>query len=45
LPFILISGDLSSRDLPDIRDGTVWFLLKSFTIETFLEALREALAS
>jgi DNA-binding NtrC family response regulator len=43
LPFILISGDPRNQDLPDIRDGTVRFLLKPFAIETFLEAVREAL--
>jgi hypothetical protein len=29
--------------LPDIRAGTVRFLLKPFALETFLEAVREAL--
>jgi CheY-like chemotaxis protein len=43
LPFILISGDPSNRDLPDIREGAVRFLLKPFAIETLLEAVREAL--
>jgi CheY-like chemotaxis protein len=42
-PFILISGDSSNQDLPDIRAGMVRFLVKPFPMEVFLEAVREAL--
>jgi DNA-binding NtrC family response regulator len=43
LPIILISGDPSNQDLPEVRDGSLWFLLKPFRIETFVEVVREAL--
>ena len=43
LPFILMSGDPSNQDLPDVREGTLRFLLKPFGVQTFLDAIREAL--
>jgi DNA-binding NtrC family response regulator len=43
LPIILISGDPSNQDLPEVRDGSLRFLLKPFRIEAFLAAVREAL--
>ena len=43
LPFILMSGDPSSQDLPEVRDGSLRFLLKPFQMATFLEVVREAL--
>jgi CheY-like chemotaxis protein len=43
LPVILISGDSSNQDLPEVRDGSVRFLLKPFQMEAFLEVVREAL--
>ena len=43
LPIILISGDPSNHDLPDVQAGAMRFLLKPFRIEVFLEVIREAL--
>jgi two-component system cell cycle sensor histidine kinase/response regulator CckA len=43
LPIILISGDPSNQDLPEVRDGSLRFVLKPFQMETFLEVVREAL--
>jgi DNA-binding NtrC family response regulator len=43
LPFILMSGDSSNQDLPDIRAGVVRFLVKPFSMTVFLDAVREAL--
>ena len=43
LPFILMSGDSSNQDLPDIRSGAVRFLVKPFRIALFLDAVRDAL--
>ena len=43
LPFILISGDASNEELPDVRAGAMQFLLKPFRMEAFLEVVREAL--
>jgi CheY-like chemotaxis protein len=43
LPFILMSGDPSTQDLPEVRDGSLRFLLKPFQMEAFLVAVREAL--
>jgi DNA-binding NtrC family response regulator len=43
LPFILMSGDSSNQDLPDIRAGAVRFLVKPFRIAVFLDAVRDAL--
>jgi CheY-like chemotaxis protein len=43
LPVILISGDPSNQDLPEVRDGSLRFLLKPFQMETFLGVVREAL--
>jgi DNA-binding NtrC family response regulator len=45
LPVILISGDSSNQDLPEVREGSLRFLLKPFQMETFLRVVREALAS
>ena len=44
LPFILMSGDSSNQDLPDIRSGAVRFLVKPFRIAVFLDAVRDALS-
>jgi CheY-like chemotaxis protein len=43
LPVILISGDPSNQDLPDVQAGAMQFLLKPFRMEAFLEVVREAL--
>lgn len=43
LPFILMSGDSSNQDLPDIRGGTLRFLVKPFGLDAFLEVVRQAL--
>jgi DNA-binding NtrC family response regulator len=43
LPIILISGDPTSEDLPEVRDGSLRFLLKPFPMETLLDAVRGAL--
>jgi CheY-like chemotaxis protein len=43
LPIILISGDSSNQDLPEVRDGSLRFLLKPFQMEVFLGVIREAL--
>ncbi len=43
LPFILMSGDSSNQDLPDIRSGAVRFLVKPFRIAIFVDAVRDAL--
>jgi len=43
LPIILISGDPSNQDFPEVRDGSLRFLLKPFRMEVFLEVVREAL--
>ena len=43
LPFILMSGDSSNQDLPDIRAGTLRFLLKPFAIDVLIRAVREVL--
>ena len=43
LPIILISGDPSNQDLPDVQAGAMRFLLKPFRMEVFLEVIREAL--
>ena len=45
LPFILISGDSSNEDLPDIRAGVLRFLLKPFAIDVLVGVVREALGS
>jgi CheY-like chemotaxis protein len=42
LPIILISGDPSNQDLPDVQGGAMRFLLKPFRMEVFLEVIREA---
>lgn len=43
LPFILIGSDPRSRELPAIRKGLVRFLLKPFSIDALLEAIRSSL--
>jgi DNA-binding NtrC family response regulator len=43
LPIILMSGNPSNADLPEVRDGSLRFLLKPFHMDTLLEAVREAL--
>jgi DNA-binding NtrC family response regulator len=43
LPIILISGDSSNQELPEVRDGSLRFLPKPFQMETFLQVVREAL--
>jgi CheY-like chemotaxis protein len=43
LPIILISGDSSNQDLPEVRAGSLRFLLKPFSMEALLDAVREAL--
>ena len=43
LPIILISGDPSNENLPEVRDGSLGFLLKPFRMDTLLEAVRGAL--
>lgn len=43
LPFILISGDPSSWDLPDVRSGTLRFLAKPFDVYDLLAAVRSVL--
>jgi DNA-binding NtrC family response regulator len=37
LPFLLISGDPSSRTLPEIQTGTVPFLAKPFALPALLD--------
>ncbi len=43
LPIILISGDSSNQDLPEVRAGSLRFLLKPFSMEAILDAVRGAL--
>lgn len=43
LPFLLISGVVSSQRLPAVRTGAVAFLSKPFVIEEFLEILQQLL--
>jgi CheY-like chemotaxis protein len=43
LPLILISGDSRNEDLPEVRDGSLGFLLKPFRLDALLEAVRGAL--
>jgi DNA-binding NtrC family response regulator len=43
LPIILISGDPGSAYLPEVRQGSLGFLLKPFRMEDLLEAVRGAL--
>jgi CheY-like chemotaxis protein len=43
LPVILISGDRSNEDLPEVRTGALRFLLKPFRMENFLDTVRDAL--
>jgi CheY-like chemotaxis protein len=43
LPIILISGDPSNQDLPEVRAGALGFLLKPFSMEALLDAVRGAL--
>lgn len=41
LPFLLMSGDPSSQNLPAVRRGVVRLLPKPFPITTFLDAVRD----
>jgi CheY-like chemotaxis protein len=43
LPVILISGDPSNQNLPDVRSGAMRFLPKPFRMEVLLETVRETL--
>jgi CheY-like chemotaxis protein len=43
LPVILISGDPSNQDLPEIRAGVLRFLLKPFALDVLLATVQEAL--
>jgi two-component system nitrogen regulation response regulator NtrX len=43
LHFILISGDLTNQELPDVRSGAVRFLAKPFSIDALLEVVHEVL--
>ena len=43
LPFVLISGDHDSRNLPAVRSGAVRFLAKPFDVYDLLAAVRSAL--
>jgi DNA-binding NtrC family response regulator len=43
LPIILISGDPSNEDLPEVRDGSLAFLPKPFRMDTLIEVVRRAL--
>jgi DNA-binding NtrC family response regulator len=43
LSIILISGDPSNEDLPEVLDGSLGFLLKPFRLDALLEAVRGAL--
>jgi CheY-like chemotaxis protein len=43
LPFILISGDHSSWDLPAVRSGAVHFLAKPFNVYDLLAAVQSVL--
>ena len=43
LPIILISGDPSNEDLPEVRDGLLGFLLKPFRMNTLIEVVQRAL--
>jgi DNA-binding NtrC family response regulator len=45
LPFILMSGDSSNEELPDVRAGAMRFLLKPFAINVFIETVRQAIGS
>jgi DNA-binding NtrC family response regulator len=43
LPFILMSGDPSNAELPEVRAGAMRFLLKPFAIDVLLDTIRQAL--
>src|SRR5690606_7015161 len=43
LPFILMSGDPSTQELPEVRAGSLCFLPKPFPIDVLLEMVRNAL--
>jgi DNA-binding NtrC family response regulator len=43
LPIILMSGDPSNEDLPEVRDGSLGFLPKPFRMDTLIEIVRRAL--
>jgi two-component system, cell cycle sensor histidine kinase and response regulator CckA len=43
LPIILISGDPSNEALPEVRDGSLRFLLKPFRMDALIAMARRAL--
>ena len=43
LPIILISGDPSNEALPEVRDGSLRFLLKPFRMDALIAMVRRAL--
>ena len=43
LPILLMSGDPSNQGLPEVRSGSLGFLLKPFQMGILLEAVRRAL--
>jgi DNA-binding NtrC family response regulator len=43
LPILLISGDPSNEDLPEVRAGLLGFLLKPFRTDILIEVVRRAL--
>jgi DNA-binding NtrC family response regulator len=45
LPFLLISGDPGSRDLPAVRQAAVPFLGKPFTLQELLGCVQEVLGT
>ena len=44
LPFILVSGDLSMKDLPAVRAGQVPFLAKPFAMDELLKTVKTTFA-
>ena len=43
LPIILISGDPSNENLPEVRDGSLRFLPKPFRMDALIDMVRRAL--
>ena len=43
LPILLMSGDRSNEDLPEVRGGSLGFLLKPFQVDVLFEAVWRAL--